>query len=88
MILIFIYDNIKKRIVGEIMSKKILGNVEPKCEYCKFGKNSPDGIHVLCHKKGIYEKDSFCKKFRYDPLKHIPQKQAVLQQFSAEDFEL
>lgn len=70
------------------MKKKILGNVEPRCEYCSHGKISPDGKNILCTKKGILEKDDYCKKFSYDALRRIPQKTPSLQQFSAKDFEL
>ncbi|MBE6715334.1 MAG: hypothetical protein E7573_00260 [Ruminococcaceae bacterium] len=70
------------------MNRKIIGNVEPKCVYCKHGRMSSDGEHVLCPKKGVYDKNSFCKKFEYDPFKHTPAKKPVLQQFSPEDFEI
>ena len=70
------------------MKRKILGNVEPKCIYCKNGKISSDNKSVLCPKKGIVDKDFFCKKFSYDPMKRIPERKPELQKFSPEDFEL
>ena len=54
------------------MSKKIIEAKEPRCEYCLRGKLSADGETVLCTKKGVMNKDFSCKKFRYDPLKRVP----------------
>ena len=71
------------------MRKKILGKIEPKCEYCKLGTISADNTSVLCPKKGVLNKDFFCKKFKYDPLKRIPKESAPeLMKFSPEDFSL
>ncbi|MBQ9944957.1 MAG: hypothetical protein IJO68_00360 [Clostridia bacterium] len=71
------------------MKRKIIGNVEPRCEYCKHGKLSADNESILCPKQGVLSKDFSCKKFSYDALKRVPQKSSpALQQFSPEDFEL
>lgn len=70
------------------MKKKIIGNVEPKCEYCKFGIEGADKKSILCPKKGVLDKDDHCKKFEYDPLKRVPRKAPTLMEFSEEDFEL
>lgn len=71
-----------------LMKKKIIGNVEPRCAYCKNGRLGADGKTILCPKKGVAGKDDFCKKFAYDPLKRVPQKLPNLGSFSKEDFEL
>ena len=71
------------------MKRKIIGNVEPKCIYCKNGTLTADGKKILCTKVGILDTDACCKKFRYDPLKRVPEKPApVLSGFTPEDFEL
>ncbi len=70
------------------MKQKIIGNVAPKCEYCKHGKLSSDGENILCIKKGVLSRDFSCKKFSYDPLKRIPRELPPLPEFSPEDFEL
>lgn len=49
--------------------------IEPKCEYCEFGKRSSDGDKVLCTKKGMVDASFHCPKFVYSPLKRIPVKQ-------------
>lgn len=69
------------------MKRKLLGNVTPKCEYCKHGTSSGDKT-ILCLKKGILEADSYCRKFSYDPLKRKPEKKAELPEYSQADFEL
>ena len=50
-------------------------NIQPKCDYCRFGKRAKDGDKVLCEKKGLVASDSSCGKFIYSPLKRIPVKQ-------------
>ncbi len=71
------------------MKKKIIGNVEAKCEYCRHGKLAADNTNILCPKMGVISKDFSCKKFTYDPLKRVPAKAAPqLMQFSKEDFEI
>ena len=62
--------------------------IAPKCEYCAYGRRSPDGETVLCEKKGIVTRDRVCRKYKYDILKRIPKRKAKLPTFSAEDFEL
>jgi len=50
-------------------------SIEPKCEYCEFGKRSSDGDKVLCTRKGMVDAGYHCPKFTYSPLKRIPVKQ-------------
>ena len=50
-------------------------SIEPKCDYCQFGKRAKDGNKVLCEKKGLVDCNSSCGKFVYSPLKRIPVKQ-------------
>ena len=53
------------------------------------GRLSADGESVLCPKKGIMDKDFSCKRFRYDPLKRVPEKrEPKLPEFSPDDFSL
>lgn len=49
--------------------------IEPRCEYCEFGKRAKDGDMVLCSKKGLVNSSDHCPKFTYSPLKRIPVKQ-------------
>ena len=50
-------------------------NIEPKCDYCQFGKRAKDGNKVLCEKRGMTDCNYSCNKFIYSPLKRIPVKQ-------------
>lgn len=49
--------------------------IDPKCDYCQFGKRAKDGNKVLCEKKGLVDCNYSCSKFIYSPLKRIPVKQ-------------
>ena len=42
--------------------------IAPKCEYCAYGRLSPDKETVLCEKKGVVERDGHCRKYKYDIL--------------------
>ncbi len=71
------------------MKKKIIGNVDAKCEYCKHGKIAADNKNILCPKMGVTAKDYNCKKFSYDPLKRIPSNLSPqFMQFEKKDFEI
>ena len=71
------------------MKKKLLGkDIAPKCRYCRFGVCAPDGVTVLCAKKGVSDRDGSCKKFRYDPLKREPRPAPEMPSFTADDFSL
>lgn len=50
-------------------------HIEPKCDYCQFGKRAKDGNKVLCEKRGLVNCSDSCGKFIYSPLKRIPVKQ-------------
>lgn len=50
-------------------------HIEPKCDYCRFGKRAKDGNKVLCEKRGLVDANYSCNKFIYSPLKRIPVKQ-------------
>lgn len=61
--------------------------IEPKCEYCEFGKRSSDGNKVLCTKKGMVDAGYHCPKFVYSPLKRIPVKQMNMVGFLEGDYD-
>lgn len=49
---------------------------------------SPDGMSILCPKKGIMNPEDKCFHFKYDPLKRIPKKKPKLQEHNADEFKL
>ncbi|MDR1733677.1 MAG: hypothetical protein LBR73_02205 [Oscillospiraceae bacterium] len=60
----------------------------PRCAYCRKGAPAPGGTIVLCPQRGVMLPDSACKKYKYDPLKRLPEKTPALPAFSPEDFRL
>lgn len=72
------------------MKKSIFNNdeVSPACSLCAHGIISADKESVLCVKTGIRLLDSHCNSFKYDPLKRVPHRRTVKQEFSPEDFSL
>lgn len=59
------------------------------CRLCEYAVAiEGDEIHMLCHKKGVVDKDGGCRKFLYDPLKRIPHRITLNTDFTAEDFSI
>lgn len=79
------YKCIKDWDVNMLYEKR---EIAPKCEYCRYGRLSPDGETVLCEKKGVVERDGTCRRYKYDILKRQPKRRPEMPAFSAEDFEL
>ena len=63
--------------------------IEPRCAYCARGR-ALDGDQVVCPKKGVMSAGSHCRSFKYDPLKRVPPRPAVLDtaKLKEEDFSL
>ena len=53
-------------------------NIEKQCSYCKRAAKV-DEHTMICVAKGIVHCDSHCARFRYDPLKRIPDPPARMQ---------
>lgn len=64
-------------------------DIDPRCAYCKRGAQINEQ-EVVCVKRGIVPMESSCRSFRYDPLKRIPPRPAVLDtaRLKEEDFSL
>ena len=62
--------------------------IEPACRYCRHSRESADGRMVLCPHRGVVAPYYSCRKYRYDPLRRIPARQAVLPEYDRADFEL
>ena len=63
-------------------------DIEPRCLYC--ARSVPlDAEHVACRRRGVVPTSYACRAFRYDPLRRIPPKPAIIRgHFSDEDFTL
>lgn len=60
--------------------------IEPRCAYCAHAV-SLDERSAACRKKGVVPLEHACRAFRYDPLRRVPPKPAVLRgHYSDEDF--
>lgn len=49
--------------------------IEPKCDYCQYGKRSKNDSKIICEKNGLVDPNHSCGKFAYSPLKRVPVKQ-------------
>lgn len=58
------------------------------CKNCFFGRITKDNQTVLCEKQGVVEPDNCCRKYKYDPLKRIPNKTVILSDYTEDDFKL
>ena len=63
-------------------------NYSKQCVNCIYGNLTDDKMNVLCEKKGVMEPDDCCRKYKYDPLKRVPQKITLRSDYNAEDFML
>ena len=71
------------------MAKSLLNKKLPRfCEYCAFGTASTYNNEVFCKKKGIVSKKDSCFKYKYDPLKRIPNEVKIADGYNPEDFKL
>ena len=64
-------------------------NIEPCCSYCLFGTTLDESL-IACIKRGIMGAGGYCPKFRYDPLKRVPESAFYRppEGYSEEDFTL
>lgn len=64
-------------------------NIEKRCVYCASGSALSEA-EVACPYRGVMDAAGSCARFRYDPLKRVPPRPAVLrtEKYNAEDFAL
>ncbi|MDR1254288.1 MAG: hypothetical protein LBJ95_04700 [Oscillospiraceae bacterium] len=69
--------------------RKFFGkNITPSCYYCVYSKKCED---IISCEKGLMPMTSSsrrCNKYKYSPFKRVPEEQAKMPNFSAEDFKL
>lgn len=72
------------------MRKKLYGNhIEPRCAYCANGRASQSDDSFMCAHKGFVDPFGACRRFRYDPIKRIPDApRKNPRQYTAEDFSI
>jgi len=71
------------------MAKSIFNkNIPASCAYCIHGKGSEYTDEIFCLKKGVTDKFSSCRHYKYDVFKRSPEKTAPSNDYKPEDFEL
>lgn len=71
------------------MPKSVFNKKLPhSCEYCVYGTRLEFSNEVLCKKRGVTEFRDHCRKYKYDPLKRIPQMPQISENYNPEDFKL
>ena len=71
------------------VKRRLYGNeIPPCCEYCENARRGVEGRSMLCVRHGVVPPYHHCRRFRYDPLKRVPVRQAAPGGFSEEDFRL
>ena len=61
-------------------------NVRKSCMWCEHGVKSEYSNEIFCKKRGVVGLDNVCRKYRYDPLKRVPQNQEISKEFKSDDF--
>ena len=63
--------------------------IAPRCEYCQYGTSLGQG-EIACLKRGFSTSDARCARFKYDPIKRVPEVRAKLKEttYTKADFEL
>ena len=64
-------------------------NMDPSCAYCTHGQQVNER-EVACVKRGIVPIEHHCRRFRYDALKRVPPRPAVVdtEKLNEADFSL
>ena len=62
--------------------------LEKHCEYCVHGTRLKFEDEIICKKHGVTSCDDKCRSYKYDPLKRIPQRVKIENNFTEEDFKL
>ena len=60
--------------------------IEKNCAYCTYGYMLSNGMECLCDKYGIVTSVSDCRKFKYDPLKRVPDRTPALPDYENSEF--
>lgn len=63
--------------------------IESNCSYCRFGEDAGSG-RIVCARYGFVDAGDSCRKFKYDPIKRVPETYRGRNEhsYSPEDFTL
>ncbi len=69
------------------MGKSVFNkNLPRSCEYCVHSNRLEFTKEIICKKHGVTDFRDSCRSYKYDPLKRIPQKQKLGDNYKPEDF--
>ena len=63
-------------------------NLQKSCAYCVHGAVIEFSNQTVCKKHGVTDKRDYCRSYKYDPLKRIPQNVKLSDNYNPEDFKL
>ncbi|MBR5923343.1 MAG: hypothetical protein IKZ59_06065 [Clostridia bacterium] len=63
-------------------------SLKKSCLWCAYGKKSEYTNEVFCIKRGVTYADSYCRKYKYDPLKRTPDNKTISKDYNADSFSL
>ena len=76
-------------VAGDDMNKLKFSKKRSKyCINCIHGKHLEYTDEVFCTKKGFVDKFNKCHRYKYDPLKRMPDKNISQETYNKEDFSL
>ena len=58
------------------------------CKYCVYGKDLLFSEEILCKKHGVTSFSDYCRHYKYDPLRRVPEKVKIADGYKPEDFSL
>ncbi|MBQ8203149.1 MAG: hypothetical protein IJZ75_02585 [Clostridia bacterium] len=70
--------------MASIFNKKL----SKSCSFCVHGNKSEYSDEIFCAKHGVTNKRDYCRHYKYDILKRVPDKVKPTGTFSEEDFSL
>lgn len=73
---------------GDVMAIGFNKELPHSCEYCVYGKKSIFSDEILCVRRGVTALRDSCRGYKYDPLKRVPKRVKISDNYSPEDFEL
>lgn len=59
-----------------------------RCEYCIHGKRLEGAKEIICKKRGVTDPQDFCRKYKYNPLKRVPEDIKIQANYGPEDFSI
>lgn len=62
--------------------------LQKSCLWCIHGRMSKYSDDIFCKKRGVTTRADACRRYKYDPLKRVPEMQQPAGQFTADDFSL